>query len=91
MTTRRSRVIVGGHSAINTFLLSLVELQKENPSAKLVWIMRKNFVEEVYGGEEKDALKVCGALGIRIHELVDAGKIEVLTQFYMATGFEQVL
>ncbi|KUF28621.1 NAD(P)-binding domain-containing protein [Lysinibacillus sp. F5] len=80
---KKIAVIGGGHSAINT-LLSLVELQKENPSTKLVWIMRKKSAEEVYGGEEKDALKARGALGIRIHELVDAGKIEVITPFYIS-------
>ncbi|MGE7689798.1 NAD(P)-binding domain-containing protein [Lysinibacillus sp. NPDC097214] len=80
---KRIAVIGGGHSAINT-LLSLASLQKENPSTKLVWIMRKKSVEEVYGGEEKDALKARGALGMRIHELVDAGKIEVVTPFYIS-------
>lgn len=38
---KKIAVIGGGHSAINT-LLSLAELQQENPSTKLVWIMRKN-------------------------------------------------
>lgn len=80
---KKIAVIGGGHSAINT-LLSLTELQKESPSTKLVWIMRKKSAEEVYGGEEKDALKARGALGIRIHELVDAGKIEVITPFYIS-------
>ena len=80
---KKIAVIGGGHSAINT-LLALAELQKENPSTKLVWIMRKISVEEAYGGEEKDALAARGALGIRIHELVDTGKVEVVTPFYIS-------
>ncbi|MFJ5766387.1 NAD(P)-binding domain-containing protein [Lysinibacillus sp. NPDC093210] len=80
---KKIAVIGGGHSAINT-LLSLAELQKENPSTKLIWIMRKNSVEEAYGGEEKDALAARGALGVRIHELVDTGKVEVVTPFYIS-------
>jgi thioredoxin reductase len=80
---KKIAVIGGGHSAINT-LLALAELQKENPSTKLVWIMRKRSVEEAYGGEEKDALAARGALGIRIHELVDTGKVEVVTPFYIS-------
>ncbi len=80
---KKIAVIGGGHSAINT-LLSLAELQKESPSTKIVWIMRKKSVEEAYGGKEKDALKARGALGIRIHELVDTGKIEVVTPFYIS-------
>ncbi|MGE7926720.1 NAD(P)-binding domain-containing protein [Lysinibacillus xylanilyticus] len=80
---KKIAVIGGGHSAINT-LLPLVELQKENPSTKLVWIMRKKSVEEVYGGKEKDALAARGALGIRIQELVETEKIEVVTPFYIS-------
>ncbi|AVK84826.1 flavoprotein [Lysinibacillus sp. B2A1] len=80
---KKIAVIGGGHSAINT-LLSLAELQIENPSTKLVWIMRKRSVEEAYGGEEKDALVARGALGIRIRELVDTGKVEVVTPFYIS-------
>ncbi|MGE7951023.1 NAD(P)-binding domain-containing protein [Lysinibacillus xylanilyticus] len=80
---KKIAVIGGGHSAINT-LLALAELQKENPSTKLVWIMRKRSVDEAYGGEEKDALAARGALGIRIHELVDTGKVEVVTPFYIS-------
>ncbi|WP_281216419.1 FAD-dependent oxidoreductase [Lysinibacillus capsici] len=80
---KKVAVIGGGHSAINT-LLALAELQKDNPATKLLWIMRKKSVEEAYGGEEKDALAARGALGIRIHELVDTGKIEVVTPFYIS-------
>ncbi|MGY4795873.1 NAD(P)-binding domain-containing protein [Lysinibacillus fusiformis] len=80
---KKVAVIGGGHSAINT-LLTLAELQKDNPATKLVWIMRKRSVEEAYGGEEKDALAARGALGIRIHELVDTGKVEVITPFYIS-------
>ncbi len=80
---KKIAVIGGGHSAINT-LLALAELQAENPSTKLVWIMRKQSAEEAYGGEEKDSLAARGALGIRIHELVDTGKVEVITPFYIS-------
>ena len=73
---KKIAVIGGGHSAINT-LLALAELQEENPATKLVWIMRKKSVEEAYGGEGKDALAARGALGVRIHELVDTGKVSI--------------
>jgi len=80
---KKIAVIGGGHSAINT-LLALAELQEENPATKLVWIMRKKSLEEAYGGEEKDALAARGALGVRIHELVDTGNVEVITPFYIS-------
>lgn len=66
----------GGHSAINT-ILELSELE----GVKISWILRKERVEEAYGGEEKDALEARGQLGARIHELVDSGKVDVYTPF----------
>ena len=74
-------VVGGGHSAINT-LLELADLQKEFPETKLIWILRKKNVEDAYGGEEKDALEARGALGSKIHSLVDSGKVQVYTPFY---------
>ncbi len=74
-------VIGGGHSAINT-LLELAELQIEYPQTKLLWILRKKHVADAFGGEEKDALEARGALGTKIHSLVDSGKVKVYTPFY---------
>jgi len=74
-------VIGGGHTAINT-LLELADLQKEFPKTKLIWILRKQNVEDAYGGEEKDALEARGALGSKIHLLVDSDKVQVYTPFY---------
>ncbi|UQW97260.1 NAD(P)-binding domain-containing protein [Rummeliibacillus sp. G93] len=74
-------VIGGGHSAINT-LLELADLQNKYPRTKLIWILRKKHVSDAFGGEEKDALEARGALGTKIHSLVNAGKVEVYTPFY---------
>ena len=46
--------------------------------------MRKRSVEEAYGGRKKMLWQRRGALGIRIHELVDTGKVEVITPFYIS-------
>ncbi len=43
--------------------------------------MRKQRAEEAYGGEEKDALEARGALGSKIHQLVDEGQVEVITPY----------
>lgn len=80
---KKVAVIGGGHSAINT-LLGLANLQQEHPSTQIVWIMRKRKVEDAYGGEERDALAARGALGTRIHKLVDERNIEVVTPFHIA-------
>ena len=36
---------------------------------QIIWILRKNNVEEAYGGEENDALQARGELGSKIHHL----------------------
>ncbi|RNF40368.1 FAD-dependent oxidoreductase [Planococcus salinus] len=73
-------VIGGGHSAINA-ILELSELNDEAPDVKIPWILRKNKVEEAYGGQENDALQARGELGSRIHHLVDSGQVEVFTSY----------
>ncbi|MCJ1907556.1 NAD(P)-binding domain-containing protein [Planococcus ruber] len=69
-------VVGGGHSAINT-ILELAEL----PDSKITWILRKNHVEDAYGGEANDALQARGELGSRIHQLVDSGQVDVYTPY----------
>ncbi|MBE3102886.1 MAG: NAD(P)-binding domain-containing protein [Bacilli bacterium] len=73
---KRVAVVGGGHSAINT-LLELAQLE----GTKIVWILRKNRVEDLYGGEALDALPARGQLGQRIHQLVDSEKVTVHTPF----------
>ena len=79
----KSVVVVGsGHSATNV-LLDLADIQKQYPKTKLNWILRKNQIADVYGGKENDALEARGALGIRIEELVESGKLHVFTPFHI--------
>ncbi|BDH60438.1 hypothetical protein MTP04_05680 [Lysinibacillus sp. PLM2] len=73
---KRVAVVGGGHSAINT-ILELAELEQ----VEIYWVMRKEKVEDAYGGEEKDALEARGELGKRIHQLVDEGRVKVFTPF----------
>ncbi|TBX71398.1 FAD-dependent oxidoreductase [Bacillus mycoides] len=77
---KRVAVVGSGHSAINA-LLELAKLKESNPKTDIVWIMRKQRAEEAYGGEEKDALEARGALGSKIHQLVDEGQVEVITPY----------
>ncbi|MEC0255223.1 FAD-dependent oxidoreductase [Paenibacillus lautus] len=77
---KRVAVVGGGHSAINT-LLDLAKLKETNPTTEIIWVMRKKSVEEAYGGEENDQLEARGALGSHIHQLIDAGQIQVVTPF----------
>ncbi|OHR73753.1 glutamate synthase [Bacillus sp. HMSC76G11] len=77
---KRVSVVGGGHSAINA-LLELAKLKETYPETEIIWIMRRQNVQDAYGGEEKDALAARGALGSRIHQLVDANMITVETPF----------
>ncbi|MGF9696881.1 NAD(P)-binding domain-containing protein [Paenibacillus sp. MABNR03] len=81
-TNKHIAVVGGGHSALNT-LLDLARLQELNSGIKLTWIMRRDRVEEAYGGESNDQLQARGELGRRIHELVDSGKVNVVTPFHI--------
>ncbi|MFG1733620.1 NAD(P)-binding domain-containing protein [Paenibacillus sp. 843] len=77
---KRVAVVGGGHSAINT-LLDLAKLKETDPTTEIIWVMRKKSVDEAYGGEENDQLEARGALGRHIHQLIDAGQIQVVTPF----------
>lgn len=79
-TGKRTAVVGGGHSALNT-LLDLANEQEANPETNITWIMRKHRVEEAYGGEENDQLEARGELGSRIHQLVNSKRIQVVTPF----------
>ncbi|WP_339296064.1 FAD-dependent oxidoreductase [Paenibacillus sp. FSL W7-1279] len=79
-TGKRVAVVGGGHSAINT-LLDLAKLKETDSDTEIIWVMRKKSVEEAYGGEENDQLEARGTLGSHIHQLIDAGEIQVVTPF----------
>ncbi|HYG50254.1 MAG TPA: NAD(P)-binding domain-containing protein [Flavobacteriales bacterium] len=77
---KKVAVIGGGHSAINT-ILELEQIKAEYPETEINWILRKNHVNEVYGGQANDALEARGALGITIESLVHNDRINVYTPF----------
>lgn len=73
-------VVGGGHSAINT-IIELDKLKDDYPDTTIHWILRKQHVKDVYGGQEKDALEGRGALGIKIEQLVNDDRVNVYTPF----------
>ncbi|UZD47843.1 FAD-dependent oxidoreductase [Peribacillus frigoritolerans] len=75
-------VIGSGHSAINA-LLELATLQQKFTDTKIYWVLRKKQIHEVYGGQENDGLVARGELGIRIQQLVESGRINILTPFHI--------
>ena len=81
-------VVGAGHSAINS-ILELDKLKEEFPATTIHWVLRKKHVSEVYGGQEADALPARGALGIKIEQLVNDGRVNVYTPFQIHQLIEQ--
>ncbi|MEU4401911.1 FAD-dependent oxidoreductase [Micromonospora orduensis] len=77
---RHTLVVGAGHSAANT-LLSLAELAAAAPGTEVTWAIRTTSPARTYGGGDADALPARGALGSRLREHVDAGRIRLLTGF----------
>lgn len=77
----KSVLVVGsGHSAINA-VLDLAQVQLTYPATQIHWALRKRRIEDVFGGQARDALPARGALGIRIEQLVAADRVSVYTPF----------
>ncbi|MFD2767988.1 FAD-dependent oxidoreductase [Micromonospora eburnea] len=77
---RHTLVVGAGHSAANT-LLSLAELATETPGTEVTWAIRSASPARTYGGGEADALPARGALGSRLRDHVDSGRVRLLTGF----------
>ncbi|WP_327001036.1 NAD(P)-binding domain-containing protein [Dactylosporangium sp. NBC_01737] len=76
----RTLVVGAGHSAANT-LLVLAALADEVPGTHVTWAIRAATPARTYGGETADALPARGAIGTRLREHVEAGRIELITGF----------
>lgn len=81
-----SRVLVvgAGHSAAGA-LLSLVELAAQTPGTTVTWAIRADSPTRAYGGLDDDALPERGAIGARLRDHVQAGRIDLITGFLADT------
>ncbi len=77
---RTTAVVGGGHSAFHV-LLELDRLRREDPSARVLWILRSPLRSERFGGGGADGLPARGILGRRLHRAVQEGRIEVFDRF----------
>jgi len=73
-------VLGAGHSAIGT-LIDLAQLDREEPSARPLWLLRGNDPAKAFGGGANDKLVARGALGAAFARLVSEGRIEIERQF----------
>lgn len=79
---RRTAVVGGGHSAANV-LLDLVRLGEEAAGTEALWVLRGGRPGSVFRDEadDEDELEARGALERRLRELVEAGRVRMVTGF----------
>lgn len=77
----RSVLVLGaGHSAANV-LLDLDHLTQRAPETTVVWATRGTDLKRVFGGGAADQLVARGELGSRLRDLVDSGRVTLVTGF----------
>ncbi|MFM8535006.1 MAG: NAD(P)-binding domain-containing protein, partial [Acidimicrobiia bacterium] len=81
---KRVLVVGSGHSAFNV-ILDLLRLADQEPGTQIVWAMRRENLDSVWGGGSSDALEARGELGQRARRAVEAGNIRVLTLYRVRT------
>jgi thioredoxin reductase len=77
---QRVLVVGSGHSAFNE-ILDLVALAETAPGTQIVWAMRRDNLDSVWGGGAADALSARGELGQRARHAVESGRLRVMTPF----------
>ncbi|MFI8633377.1 FAD-dependent oxidoreductase [Microbacterium sp. NPDC077663] len=80
---RRTTVVGAGHSAANT-LLALATLAESEPGTRITWLIRNATAVRVSSSAD-DELGDRAALGSRLDALVDAGVIEKVDSFEIAS------
>ena len=77
---QRVLVVGSGHSAFNV-ILDLVTLAGQASGTQIVWAMRRDNLDGVWGGGGADALAARGDLGQRAKRAVESGRLRVMTPF----------
>ncbi len=77
---RKTLVVGAGHSAANA-LLDLARLAEVEPSTAFIWATRGTDLVRIYGGGDADQLPARGELGADTRELVESGRLPLVTGF----------
>jgi hypothetical protein len=77
---QRALVVGGGHSAINV-ALDLLRLEQAAPGTEVLWALRRNRIDKLFGGGLNDALPERGALGLAAKRAIDGGRLKLLAPF----------
>ncbi|MFU0505780.1 NAD(P)-binding domain-containing protein [Pseudaminobacter sp. NGMCC 1.201702] len=77
---KRVLVVGSGHSAVNV-ALALLELQGNAPDTEVLWALRRNRIEKLFGGGLNDQLPERGALGLAARDAIEARRLRMLAPF----------
>jgi len=80
---RHTLVVGAGHSAANV-LLDLARLADDEPGTTAIWATRGTDLARVYGGGAADQLPARGELGAEVRDLVESGRVTLVTGFAAA-------
>lgn len=81
---RRVLVVGSGHSAFNV-LLDLATVARQDPTTTIFWVVRRPQALQLFGGGEHDMLPARGELGMRIRDLIEEGRVRLVTSFQVQT------
>ena len=77
----RTTLVVGsGHSAANA-MLDLAGLAETAPGTSIIWVTRGTDLARVYGGGDADQLPARGELGSGVRNLVEGGRVPLVSGF----------
>ena len=79
---RHVLVVGSGHSALNA-LLDLADLARSEPDTQITWAIRRPSLGSVLGGATNDQLVERGKLGSRTRDLLEDGRVALLTGFHI--------
>jgi cation diffusion facilitator CzcD-associated flavoprotein CzcO len=77
---KRVMVVGSGHSAIGS-LVALSQLASSQAQTSIVWAIRSDNLDKLFGGGSKDGLPERGKLGDTLRHLIDTGELEVVRSF----------
>lgn len=77
---RTTLVLGAGHSAANA-LVDLARLAEREPRTAIFWAVRGANLVRLHGGGNADRLPARGELGALVKELVDSGRVRLVTGF----------
>lgn len=79
---KRILLVGSGHSALNV-LLDLVALKAAAPATQILWALRQDRLDRVFGGGAADQLPARGELGQAARRAVADASVELLTPFHV--------